>query len=121
MKRCKEDFKIVIFADESTIQLEQYSRLCFCKRLQPCRLKQHVKHPVKIHIWGGISVKEATRVIMFTGIMKVERLRTILEAGLLPFIAENFSDGHRLFHDNDPKNSSHYIEDFFKRLVAHPS
>jgi len=33
----------------------------------------------------------------------------------LPFITEKFSGGHRLFHDNDPKHSSHYIEEFFKR------
>ena len=38
----------------------------------------------------------------------------ILEAGLLPFIAEKFSDGHILFHDNDPKHASEYIEFFFK-------
>ena len=46
--------------------------------------------------------------------MNAVRLGTILEAGLLPFIAEKFSDGHRLFHDNDPKHSSHYFEDFFE-------
>ena len=51
---------------------------------------------------------------MFTGIMNAKRLAKILEAGLLPFIEEKFSDGHRLFHDNDPKHASRYIEDFFK-------
>ena len=35
--------------------------------------------------------------IMFTGIMNTERLAMILEAGLLPFIVEKFSDGHRLY------------------------
>ena len=47
---------------------------------------------------------------MFGGIMNAK----ILEAGLLPFITEKFSDGHRLFHDNDPKHVSEYIENFFK-------
>ena len=115
MIRCKEQFQDVVFADECTVQLEQHSKLCFRKRLQPRRLKQRAKHPVKIHIWGGISSKGATRVIMFTGIMNATRLGIILEAGLLPFIAEKFSGGHRLFHDNDPKHSSRYIEEFFKR------
>ena len=113
--RCKEDFKNVIFADESTVPLEQHSRICFRKWLQPRNLKQRAKHPVKIHIWGGISARGATRVIMFSGIMNAERLAIILEAGLLPFITEKFSDGHRLFHDNDPKHASQYIEDFFTR------
>ena len=43
---------------------------------------------------------------MFSGIMNAQRLATILEAGLLPFTSERFSDGHRLFHDNDPKHAS---------------
>ena len=114
MIRIEEKFQDVIFADESSVQLEQHSRICFRKRLQPRRLKQRAKHPVKIHIWGGISAKGATRIIMFTGTMNAVRLGTILEAGLLPFIAEKFSHGHRLFHDNDPKHSSQHIEDFFK-------
>ena len=109
MLRSKQEFKDVIFADESTVQLEQHSRICFRKRLQPRQLKQRAKHPIKIHVWGGISVKGATKVIMFTGIMNAQRLGLILEAGLLPFIQEKFSSHHRLFHDNDPKHSSYYI------------
>ena len=48
------------------------------------------------------------------GIMNARRLAMILEAGLLPFMAEKFTDGHRLFHDNDPKHASNYIDHFFK-------
>lgn len=112
--RTRDDFNNVIFTDESSIQLEHHSRVCFRKRLQPRKLKQRAKHPVKLHIWGGISKRGATRIIMFGGIMNARRLGMILEAGLLPFIAEKFSDGHRLFHDNDPKHASCYIENFFK-------
>jgi len=36
----------------------------------------------------------------------------IYEAGLLPFIAERYPDGHRLYLDNDPKHSSKRIENF---------
>ena len=46
--------------------------------------------------------------------MNARRLGMILEAGLLPFIAEKFIDGHRLFHDNDLKHVSEYIKKFFK-------
>jgi len=49
-------------------------------------LKQWAKHPIKIHIWGGISTKGATSLVMFTGIMNSERLGAVYEAGLLPFI-----------------------------------
>ena len=51
---------------------------------------------------------------MFTGNMNAERLGIILEVGLLPFIAEKFSHGHQLYHNNDPKHSSYNTEDFVK-------
>jgi len=46
--------------------------------------------------------------------MNARWLGMILEAGLLPFIQEKFSDSHRLFHNNDPKHTSEYIDNFFK-------
>jgi len=113
-QRVKEDFKDVVFTDESTIQLEQHSRICFRKHRQPCALKQRPKHPIKIHVWGGISSKGATNIIMFTGILNAERLAKVLEAGLLPFIRDHYPDGHRLQQDNDPKHASNHIEQFFE-------
>ena len=76
----------MLFTDESTVQLEQPGRLCFQKFLQPRRLKQRAKHPIKVHICGGISKRGATDVVIFTGIMDAERLVTIFEVGLLPFL-----------------------------------
>ena len=83
-----EDFADVIFTDECSVQLEQHSKLCFRKHLQPRKLKQRPKYPLKLHIWGGISSQGATRVNMFSRIMNAERFKLILEAGLLPFIQE---------------------------------
>jgi len=77
-------------------------------------LKQRTKHPVKIHIWGGISAKGATKLILFNGIMNAERLKKILEAGLLPFIEQKFPDDHRLYQGDDPKHASKLIEKFFE-------
>ena len=88
--RTGEEFYNVIFTDECTVQLEQHSRICFCKRLQPRVLKQRAKHPIKIHIWGGISAKGATRLVMFTGIMNARRLGAVYEAGLLPLFKKGF-------------------------------
>ena len=116
--RTKDEFTDVIFTDETTVQLEQHSRICFRKRRQPRLLKQRAKHPIKIHVWGGMSARGATKVIMFSGIMNAERLVVVLEAGLLPFIQEHFRDGHRLYQDNDPKHASQYIEDFLKNIMS---
>ena len=112
--RANENFDDVLFMDQSTVQLEQHSRLCFCKRRMLRLLKQLAKHLVKVHIWDDISKKWATSVVIFTGIMNVECLATVYEAGLLPFLRERFPVGHQLQQDNDPKHSSGHIEDFFK-------
>ena len=109
----QRNFDDDIFTDESTIQLDHHSRICFRKKLQPHALKQRAKHPVKIHVWGGISKKGATGVVMFTGNMNATRLRRIFETGLIPFINDLFPTGHRLYRDNDPKHRSDYISDFF--------
>ena len=113
-QRVHEQFDNVLFTDESTIQLDQHSRLCFRRHLQPRVLKQRAKHPIKVHVWGGISKRGATNVIIFSGIMDAERLERIFEAGLLPFLRDVFPDGHRLQQDNDPKHASLRIEDFFE-------
>ena len=77
-------------------------------------LKQRTKHPVKLHVWGGISKRGATNIIMFTGIINAEWLARVFEAGLLPFLREQYPDGHRLLQDNDPKHASGLIDNFFK-------
>ena len=48
--RKKDDFSDVIFTDESTVQLEQHSKICFRKHLNPRKLKQRAKHPVKLRV-----------------------------------------------------------------------
>ena len=105
-----------MFTDEysCTVQLEQYSRLCFKKRLQPRLLKQRAKHPINVHIWGGISARGATIIIMFTGIMDAELLSTVLEAGLLPSLRSHYPTptGHHLQQDNDPKHGIGLLKTF---------
>ena len=109
-----EQFENVIFTDECTVQLDHHGRLCFRKEKECRVLKQRPKHPAKVHIWGGISMRGATRIIMFNGIMNAIRFGKIVEAGLVPFVTTCFPDGHRLQQDNDPKHSSKYIKRLFK-------
>ena len=65
----KEKFEKLVFTDECTVQLDHHGRLCFRKQEQPRALKQRPKYPAKVHIWGGISMRGATRLVMFTGTM----------------------------------------------------
>lgn len=108
-----EEFKDIIFSDECTVQLDQHSKLCFRKEKQPRNLKQRPKHPLKVHIWGGISWRGATKVVIFTGIMTAVRYSEILSASLLPFINECYPEGHRFQQDNDPKHTSKFIANYF--------
>jgi len=37
-------------------------------------------------VWGGISARGATKIVMFTGTMNAIKYGKIIEAGLVPFI-----------------------------------
>ena len=52
------------------------------------RDKPRPKHPIKVHVWGGISKQGATQVCIFEGIMTAPLYCDILEKTLLPFIHE---------------------------------
>ena len=41
----------------------------------------------------------------------------VLKAGLLPFIREKLSEGHRLMMDNDPKHTSRLAQTFMEEGV----
>ena len=76
------------------------------------KLKPKPKHPLRIHIWGVISMKGATPLIMFTENLTAVRFAKILEAGLIPFVRSKFPNKHKFQQDNDPKHRSHYIQQF---------
>ena len=113
MLETKEQFKDVIFSDECSVQLDNHGNLCFRKRKEPRKLKPRAKHPVKVHIWGGISYRGATQIVILTGVMTAIRCCTIVEASLIPFIKNVFLKSHRFQQDNDPKHCSRYTQSFF--------
>ena len=57
----------VIWTDESSIQLESHRKITYQKKSHPVHLAGRPKHPPKIHVWGGISSRGATPIVMFTG------------------------------------------------------
>ena len=46
----------LIFTNETTVQLENHRRTTSYKKGRKPRYKPRPKHPVKVHVWAGISV-----------------------------------------------------------------
>ena len=76
--------------DETTVQLQTHQQFCCRKEGEKPRLKPRPKHPVKIHVWAGISKKGATKACIFEGIMDAPLYCEILQKTLLPFLQEKF-------------------------------
>ena len=78
------------------------------------------KHPVKVHVWAGISLKGSTGVCVFEGNMDAETYVNILDGTLLPFMRDVFPEGYcRFMQDNDPKHTSHRAQDYFLSQGIH--
>ena len=108
------DLKDVIFSDESSVQLESHRKTCYHKIGQPSRLCGKPKHPLKVHVWGGISARGATQVVIFSGIMNATRYTDILDGALVPFIEGHYPTSHRFQQDNDPKHTSRWAQNYFQ-------
>ena len=107
----KEMFDDVIFTDESSFQVEYHSRRAYRRIGEPRILRPKPKHSAKVHVWGGISKRSATEIVLFKTNMTATRYTTILDAA---FIRSSFSDSHRLLQDNDPKHTSRWVQWYFQ-------
>ena len=97
----------MIFTDESRIEISRVCRRSFAKDGEPVACNPKPKNPFSFMVWGGISKKGPTPLVIFNGIMDSEFYQqAILKDSLMPFINREYPDSHRLFQDNDPKHTS---------------
>ena len=108
------EFDNVIWTDETSIQLETHTRFCCRKLGQAAKPKPRYyyhsyccnnnnyfflyyrpKHPVKVHVWAGISKKGPTPICVFDGTMDAVLFVSILDRTLVPFLKSVFPDEPR--------------------------
>ena len=129
LKYKDDTFDDVIFTDECTVQMESHRRFCCRKQGEPPRLKPRSvftfltdvivctvqyafrlscrpKHPYKVHVWAGISLRGRTGICIFTGTVDRHLYIDILKETLLPLLVDVYPDCHRLMADNDLKHIS---------------
>ena len=51
----------------SVLSLEQYRRTCYRKIDELTKRKPRPKHPLKVHVWAGVSRHGATKICIFDG------------------------------------------------------
>lgn len=82
-----EQFEDVIFTDECSVMLENHTKILFHREWEQPNLKGRPRHPLKVHVWGGISKQGTTKLLIFDGKMDAGfYVSQILSNRLLPFI-----------------------------------
>jgi len=84
----EEDWKRVVFSDESIIQCKsagsRYVRRRVGEQFHPDCVTQRVKHPTQVMVWSVISFYGTGRLYIVEGTMKQEQYRKVIENRLLP-------------------------------------
>ena len=80
-----------IYTDETTLQIETHWRTCSYKRVCNPHCNPKPKHPIKVHVWAGISHLGRIGLCIFKKKMNALLFISILRSNLLTFIKVRMS------------------------------
>lgn len=108
----EEDFKKVLWTDESKFEIFGSKRRIFVRRsaeekMMPDCVVPTVKHGGgSIMVWGCFSSHGTGDLVRVEGIMKKEQYKRILQQNAVPSGLKLIGNGFYFQQDNDPKHSS---------------
>lgn len=108
-----QEWRRVCFSDESMFQCQTAGRRVMWQTPNsPPPVRQSVKHPTKVMVWGMISYKGAGRLHVCEGMMNQHKYRHVLETRMLPQTNEWFPDGNFIFmQDGAPCHKARSIKE----------
>ncbi|KAK6009950.1 hypothetical protein OSTOST_25091 [Ostertagia ostertagi] len=112
-----EDFSQCIFTDEKTVQVGCATKHCFVKKNDYfAELRSRAKHPAKIHLWGGISMRGPTELAMFPGGIKMDSQKycETIERCYVPFVTTIYHELTIVSRKKNPRT----VEDLRKAVAA---
>ena len=115
-----QNWKTVLFTDEKTFELYGHPKNNFIWDVSPDAVppSPKVKHPPKIHAWGGMSYYGKTKLYIFTENMDRYLYVKILSTRLPADIPDIFGTRHWTFQqDGDPKHTSRLAQDWLTENV----
>ena len=114
-----------VFVDESTFQTHSNPRskgTCVNHRDEDNKIEYEEpfyaarpKHPLKLHVWGGISRRGPTDLLVFKGIMD----RQFYTREIMPMYNKSIErlyphGDSMMWADNDPKHTSNIAKEYMK-------
>lgn len=116
----KQNWRTVLFSDEKTFELfaSSHNQYIWTATSDGVPALPTVKHPPKLHVWGGISFYGKTELYVFTGTMDSKFYKGILKERLLSDANSMFGGRSWTFQqDGDPKHTSRRVQGWLEQNV----